>query len=202
MNYDYIESLVRQSKDGDRNSKEKLLEEFKPFIINISKKTFIHGYEFEDIMNECYRILLKCISLYNIENHRFVAYATTGIKNSINDLIKSSVKKNNIYGSSTLTIDSFAENICKDNDPLIEDILCNKYDHECLKYAIKCLNEEDLELINHIFYKNLTLKSYADKKNICYSYAFKKKRRILSKLLSHIKSYIAFNTNKTKTSVC
>lgn len=202
MNYDYIESLVRQSKDGDINSKEKLLEEFKPFIINISKRTFIYGYEFEDIINECYRILLKCISLYKIENHRFVAYATNGIKNSINDLIRSSLKKNNICGSSVLTIDSFVENTCIDNDPMVEDILCNKYDHDCLKYAMSCLNQEELELINHIFYNNLTLKSYADKKNICYSYAFKKKRHVLNKLLTHIKSHIAFNENETKTSVC
>ena len=59
MNYDYIESLVIKSKDGDEESKEKLVNEFKPFIINLSKRTFIHGYEFQDIMNECYRILFK-----------------------------------------------------------------------------------------------------------------------------------------------
>lgn len=38
MNYDYIENLVIQSKDGDESSKEKLIEEFRPFIINLSKK--------------------------------------------------------------------------------------------------------------------------------------------------------------------
>lgn len=202
MNYDYIESLVRQSKDGDTNSKEKLLKEFKPFIINISKKTFIHGYECEDIINECYRILLKCISLYKIENHRFVAYATNGIKNSINDLIKRSLKSANISGSSALTIDNFVENTFKDNEPMIEDILCRRYDHDCLKYAMNCLDEDEMELIKHIFYKNMTLKSYADKKNICYSYAFKKKRHVLNKLLTQIKPHIAFYENERKTSVC
>ena len=202
MNYDYIESLVRQSKDGDSSSKEKLLQEFKPFIINISKKTFIHGYEFEDIMNECYRILLKCISLYKIENHRFVAYAVHGIKNSINDLIKSNLKKNNISGSSTLMMDSFLENTCRDNEPMIEDILCSRYDHDCLKYAISCLNEEEIDLIRHIFYNKQTLKSYAENKNICYSYAFKKKKQVLNKLLTHINSHISLNKYETKTSVC
>ena len=66
MNYDYIENLVRLSKTGDNHSKEKLAEEFKPFIINISKRTFIHGYEFEDIMNECYKNFIQVyISLQN-----------------------------------------------------------------------------------------------------------------------------------------
>ena len=111
MNYDYIESLVRQSKDGDINSKEKLLEEFKPFIINISKRTFIYGYEFEDIINECYRILLKCISLYKIENHRFVAYATNGIKNNINDL---HIVANYLYDKETMTLEELQSLIQKE----------------------------------------------------------------------------------------
>lgn len=76
MNYDYIENLVIKSKDGDEESKEKLVNEFKPFIINLSKRTFIHGYDFEDIMNECYRILFKCVSYYKPNTQRFVAYAT------------------------------------------------------------------------------------------------------------------------------
>ena len=99
MNYDYIEDLVRKSKDGDKTSKEKLIEEFRPFITNLSKRTFIPGYDFDDFRNECYRILFKCISLYRTESHRFVAYATNGIKNNINDLIRTSIKTNNIHGS-------------------------------------------------------------------------------------------------------
>lgn len=94
MNYNHIENLVRLSKAGDKYSKEELVKEFKPFIINISKKTFINGYEFEDIMNECYKSLFQCISLYRTENHRFVAYATNGIKNNINDLIRKHIKNN------------------------------------------------------------------------------------------------------------
>ena len=39
MNYDYIENLVIKSKDGNEESKEKLANEFKPFIINLSKRT-------------------------------------------------------------------------------------------------------------------------------------------------------------------
>ena len=202
MNFNYIESLVAKAKNGDVSSKEIIFKEFRPMILNISKRTFVHGYDFSDIEHECYATLLKCIKIYDLDKKRFVAYATNGIKNSINDLIRSSLKKNNICGSSVLTIDSFVENTCIDNDPMVEDILCNKYDHDCLKYAMSCLNQEELELINHIFYNNLTLKSYADKKNICYSYAFKKKTHVLNKLLTHIKSHISFNENETKTSVC
>jgi hypothetical protein len=54
-------------------SKEKLAQEFRPFLLNISKRTFIDGYEMHYIQNECYKPLFKCVSLYNLERHRFVA---------------------------------------------------------------------------------------------------------------------------------
>ena len=65
MNFDYIEELVTNCKNGDLISKEKLVEEFKPLIFNISKKTFIDRYEMTDIQNECFTTLFKCDSLYN-----------------------------------------------------------------------------------------------------------------------------------------
>ena len=33
----------------------------------LSKRTFISGYDMEDIQNECYRILLRCLSLYKMD---------------------------------------------------------------------------------------------------------------------------------------
>lgn len=163
MDYDYIENLVRLSKTGDEYSKEKLVEEFKPFIINISKKTFIHGYEFNDIMNECYIALFKCISLYKMEMHRFVAYATNGIKNNINDLICRNLKNSKINGRSVLTIDNYIKETYKANIPEIIDSLCRKYDIDCLKYALKELTPDELNLINHLFFEGKTLKSYSQK---------------------------------------
>jgi len=57
------------------------------YTFNISKKTFIDGYEIHDIQNQCYETLFKCVSFYNLEKHRFVAYASNSIRNNINDLI-------------------------------------------------------------------------------------------------------------------
>ena len=186
MNYNYIETLVFSAKNEDNEAKEKLIKEFRPFILNLSKRTFIYGYEFEDIINECYRILFRCVALYKIETHRFVAYATNGIKNSINDLIKSNLKNNKISGAAALPIDTYIEDTYKAEIPALEDILCNKYDCSCLKYALDHLTEEELELIKYLFFKKKTLKSYANKKGMSYSYAMKKKRYALDKLFMYI----------------
>ena len=185
MDYDYIESLVKSSKDGDEKSKEKLLAEFRPFIINISKRTFINGYEFEDIVNECYKILLRCISLYKIDSHRFVAYASNGIKNSINSLIRSHL--NNNYP--LIPLDNYIEETCSSQLPETEDLIFNLYHMESLKYALSQLTEDERDLIKHIFFEEKTLKSYTDKKGISYSYGVKKKKYILDKLYMHINVY-------------
>lgn len=188
MDYDYIENLVILSKTGDEYSKEKLIEEFKPFIINLSKRTFIPGYEFDDIMNECYIALFKCISLYKTEMHRFVAYATNGIKNNIHDLIRKSLKNSALHVANIL--DNHVEETYKADIPEITDLLCRQYDNDCLKHALRQLTSDEFELINHLFFKDKTLKSYTDKKEICYSYAVKKKRYVLDKLFMHINIYI------------
>ena len=190
MNYDYIENLVKKSKDGDEYSKEKLIEEFRPFIINLSKRTFILGYDYDDFKNECYRILFRCILLYKIESHRFVAYATNGIKNSINDLIRTSIKNSNIHGSATTVYDNYIEETYLTYEPKIEEVLCSKYDSDCLKYAMSQLTEEELNLVEHLFYQNKTLKSFAEKNKICYSYAVRKKRHTLDKLFMYINIYL------------
>lgn len=88
MDFNYIEALVTKCKNNDEDAKEKLSEEFRPLIYNISKRTFIDGYNAHDIIQECYQSLFKSVSMYNLEKHRFVAYATNAIKNNMNDLIK------------------------------------------------------------------------------------------------------------------
>ena len=69
----------------------------------------ISEYDYDDFKNEFYRILFRCISLYKIEYHKFVAYATNGIKNSINDLIRSSIKTNDIHGYGTAVYGNYVK---------------------------------------------------------------------------------------------
>lgn len=195
MDYSYIENLVKLSKSEDEYSKEKLAEEFRPFIINIAKKTCIHVYDFEYIINECYKILFICIVLYKTESHRFVSYATNGIKNSINDLIKRNIQTNNINGYGSTVFDNSVEETYKDDTPEITDLLCNQYDNDCLKYALKQLNSDELNLITHLFYEDKALKFYAYEKELSYSYTSKKKRYVLDKLFMHINIYINRNKN-------
>lgn len=88
MDYKHIESLIISTKAGDTLSLENPTEEFTPLIKNICRKTHLPGYIQEDPEQECIISLMHCIEKYTPSHHKFVAYATNGIKNNLNYLIK------------------------------------------------------------------------------------------------------------------
>ena len=186
MNFEYIETLVTNSKNGDALSKEKLAEEFKPLILNISRKTFIDGYEIHDLHNECFTTLFKCVSVYDLEKHRFVAYATNSIKNNINDLIKRIKTRSATEGHAALSLHEDAEKDLPSQEVGLEDLLCEQCDLDELRFAINNLTEDEKELIDFIFYKNNTVQTYAYFKNLCYSTANQKKKVTLKKIFNHM----------------
>ena len=186
MNYDKIENLVLLAKLGEEQAKEELAQEFKPYILNLSKKTFINGFEFEDIKSECYRVLFNCIRLYDPEKHRFVAYATNGIRNSINFLIRSSIRKDKSDGPETLILDDNLENILSHDLGFIEDELFKVVFRKKLKDALNKLDYDELELIDFVFFKKKSLMDFSRYKNITYRKAVTKRNKILNKLRSFI----------------
>ncbi len=189
MDFDYIEALVNKCKNNDEAAKEKLASEFRPLIYNISKRTFIDGYNFHDIQQECYQSLFKSVSMYNLQKHRFVAYATSSIKNNINDLIKRTKSRSFTEGNDALSLHDNFEKDIPSQEISTEISLCELCDYEDLKLALKDLNEEELELINFVFFRNYTVRDYAYLRNMCYSTAIVKKKTILKKILNNISLY-------------
>ena len=187
MNYTQIESLVKSSRQGNHTSKELLAEAFKPFILSISQKTFINGYDFYDIQSECYKILFNCVSLYKPENNRFVAYATSGIKKSLNDLIKKSKNRSHAEGNEALILCSYLEHLLPSEIPTTEEVLCEKADYEIVISALSKLPSKEKDLITYVFLENNTVRAYAALHNINYSTAIFIKNNALKILFKEIK---------------
>lgn len=182
MDYNKIESLVRQAKDGDVKAKEELTTEFTPFIINLSKKSFVDSYEFEDIKNECYSTLFKCVKLYDCDKHRFVAYATNAIKNSVNNLIRVSVRREKTEGPGAFILDGNLENVLTSNLDEVDDYICDMLYSSKLKNVMKELSPSERELLDFVFFKKYTLIKYAKLKEIPYSTLVNRKNILLNKL--------------------
>lgn len=189
MNFDYIENLVIRCRNNDETAKEKLTDEFKSLIYNISKKTFVDGYSTYDIQQECYKSLFKSVSMYNLEKHRFVAYATNAIKNNVNDLIRKTNFRSSTDSHDALSFNASFEEDIPSQEISIEASLCEICDYKDLKLALRNLSEEEIELINFVFYKNHTVKEYASFKDMCYSTAILKKKTILRKIFNNIPAY-------------
>ncbi|OPJ64890.1 sigma-70 family RNA polymerase sigma factor [Clostridium oryzae] len=181
MNYELIENLVISAKADNDAAKEALLNEFNPFIINISRKSFINSYETSDIQSECYKTLLRCINLYDTSKHRFVAYATNSIKNSINYLIRGSIRRNIGDGPSSLVMDDMFENSLSSQEN-IEDIILMSEFREKLSEALKLLSDEEKELVTYVFFHRYSIKKYSEFKGISYSRAVRRKNSVLAKL--------------------
>ena len=187
MNYTQIESLVQSSRQGNHTSKELLAEAFKPFILNISKRTFINGYDFYDVQSECYKILFNCVSLYKPETNKFVAYATSGIKKSLNDLIKKSKNRSHAEGHEALILCGYLEHLLPSEIPTTEEVLCEKADYEIVISALSKLPSKEKELITYVFLENNTVRAYAALHNINYSTAIFIKNNALKILSEEIK---------------
>lgn len=186
MNYTQIECLVQSSKQGNTTSKELLAEAFKPFILNISQKTFINGYDFYDIQNECFKILFNCVSLYKPETNRFVAYATSGIRKSLNDLIKKSKNRSHAEGHEALILCGYLEHLLPSEVPTTEEVLCEKADYEIVSAALNKLPTKEKEIITYVFIEQNTVRSYAALHNINYSTAIFIKNNALKILFEEI----------------
>lgn len=187
MDYECIEKLVNAAKAGDTKAKENLVMEFTPLINSISRRTFIHGYETCDIKSECFTTLFICISRYNTDSHRFVAYATNSIKNNINYLIRESIKRNKLDGFVTLSLDDKLIDFLPSAAYSIDEKLCCLDDYNDLSSAIKNnLTEEEKQLVSFLFFKENTLTNYAASNSISYVAASKRKKKVLNKLKKYI----------------
>ena len=182
MDLNYVESLVVLAKTGDKQAKEKIIEEFRPFIINLSNKTYIHGYEFSDIQNECYCSLLKAINLYDIERHRFVAYASRCIRLNLYDLIRCNLSKNKVNGKETLELNENLDSLYLSDNTNIDELVITKQNYQIINKALNNLSTEEKRLFKHLIIDNKPLTDYAFINNIYYHSAQSQKNKLLKKL--------------------
>lgn len=186
MNFNYIDSLVTKAKNGDVCAKEIIFEEFRPMILNLSKRTFVHGYDFSDIEHECYATLLKCIKIYDLDKKRFVAYANMAIKNNINYLIKKTCSRSSSEGSEALILNGTLEHVLPSNNELVDVQVTDNILAESLYKYINKLTPQYKDILNFTLINNGSLKEYSKNNNINYPTTVNIKNRALKQLRKQI----------------
>jgi RNA polymerase sigma factor (sigma-70 family) len=69
-----------------------------------------------------------------------------------------------------------------EDEQMIEDILCDKATLLILQEAMAALNEEEQELIQAIYYKDLTVREIGKEKGVSHMTIVKRNKKILDKL--------------------
>lgn len=182
MNYSYIETLVKQTKEKDKKATENLIKEFQPTINYFINKYHIPGYEKQDLINDSIQILLHAATIYNLEKHRFVSYGINAIKNNLLYILRKALKCKNherLFYNDTeeAYIYQTNENIIDQTD--YSNLASNK---ALIKTLLKDLNENEQELLYLIFTKDIKAIEYAKRKNISYTAVAKRKGKLLAKL--------------------
>lgn len=184
-----IENLVREAKKGSNLAKSELMKRFTPFVIKKAKETYIRNCDMEDLIQLGNISVLKAIDKYDLEKGNFVSYVTFAINNNFNYEIRKRGKER-FEGSLNKVLEDGMEifSMVSDNVDIEEDIII-KERRNYLKKTLMELSSEEKELIISIYFNDIKVKDYADRKNIKYGTVLKRKRTALNKLKEKLKNY-------------
>nr|WP_281064325.1 sigma-70 family RNA polymerase sigma factor [Clostridium muellerianum] len=88
--------LVKKAQNGDEKSLQAIIKIFQGFMYKIASSIYINGYEVEDLFQIESIALIKAVFKYNCEyKNAFTTYATTAIKNAVNNELRSFLNKRN-----------------------------------------------------------------------------------------------------------
>jgi RNA polymerase sigma factor (sigma-70 family) len=186
MNYNEIESCVIRAKKGYQEDMLEILNQFRPFIIKTARQFNIRNFDLYDLIQIANIALINAVARYNLGSHSFVGYALSAIRNEL----RYTARKNSKF-MGNLSLNSHMEFRDNSSDEIMdciaadvnleEDMLRSESFSE-VRQAISKLAEDELELVEAVYYGGASLKAYAEKKGLVYSQAVTKKNRILKKL--------------------
>ncbi|MBP1745335.1 MAG: Sigma-70 region 2 domain protein [Firmicutes bacterium] len=175
MDHRLMEELVKKSKDGDSGASLQLLEDFTPFIISTARKLYINGHDLEDLIQIGRLSFLAALSKYDTgREFCFPAYAVNAVKNNYHHLIRKAADRNYEPSSSAL------EHMTSGED--IEEEYLRRESATLLAKHLDSLTAEDRDLIDWFYFKDGSIKEYADASGQTYNSVVKRKQRILGRL--------------------
>lgn len=181
MNYQNVESIVKRIKSGDNAAKLELIKQFKQNINSLLRRTYIHGYENEDLENECYGALFHAVKLYDPDKHRFVAYATNAIRNQLYYIGRNTISQKFRNDDTGIIFTPELEKLMVADIDIENDFIKNSTIKK-VDDIILSLNNEERQMVYSLFFESKTLKQYAYENRIPYSAAFYKKNQLIKKI--------------------
>lgn len=168
--YKYIERLVIEAKENNKESLMELYNIFLPYLKMWLSRITLKEYTFDDIKQEYFLWLVYAINKYK-GTCTFTSYITMTIKNNLFMIIR----KKYLETSTELTF-LIEDNTC------IEDLVCNKLDLLNMVEESKKLTDIERKVLKDYYFNDLTLYCISSRINKKYSTTAKIKSKALLKL--------------------
>ncbi|MDP4143012.1 MAG: sigma-70 family RNA polymerase sigma factor [Bacillota bacterium] len=185
-----LNQLLLMAKNGDKNAIEQILIMFTPLVMKNALSIFIAGYDVDDLKQIGYISIVNAVNKFDFEKcTSFKAYVKNAVQNNFRCLIRDKCKDNattslNIKGADELELEDLIadSNTVEDEIIYLEELKEMNEKEKVLKIALGKLSEEERELIEYTYFRNISLKEYAASKGIKYVTCSKRKQRIIMKL--------------------
>lgn len=193
--------LIQKAHRGDKQSKEELIEMFKPFIFKEANKYFAKGYDKEDFVQQGILSVLKTINKVDMDRlleskSNLPSYFCTSIKNNYLDLIKKEGKNSSILSLDNQTTEdkeanaSLLDTLAADDN--IEKDICLKETNASLYKSLYLLDPLERELVEYMYLSNKknTATDFIKNHNITFYQFNKIKSKALMKINQSLKGDI------------
>ena len=187
------ENLLILAKNGHKDSMEKIINNYYPFIIKETKGIFLDSYVFEDLVQTGIESILKGINKFDLDKgvDKFSPYIFLCIKNNFNYLCRKEIRNNNSLSLNAVIKDNMESIDFLESNQTLEEIVFQNLKSKELSLALKFLNHEELDLVTFLYLstpngKKQLLSQYAKIREKDYYYCTSLKKRTLQKLKNSI----------------
>lgn len=158
--------LIKNAQNGDKLSFEEILKRLKGFIYSKCLKTYISGYDTEDLVSECNKEVISAVYKYDVNrsNGAALSYLTTSIVNCLKMLIRKNASRPAVISLNQKTEEDgnteIVDLIFAEED--VEATVIFNIDKDIIMQLIEKLPERQRELIEGVYFKNLKISEYGE----------------------------------------
>lgn len=177
--YKEIGKLYTLAKGGDLKAKEDLLSKLYPLVISSIRRYYKKKNDYEDLIQEGYEIILKCIEDYDPKRKvHLLGYIKTMLKYHY---LNKHREKTALSLNEPLEDGEMVDLVVGDEkDPL--DMLVEREECTILKKSIETLTPRQKKVIIDFYIKNLSISEIAENMGISYRTVVNLKANGLKKL--------------------
>ncbi len=184
--YKVIDELLEGSKEGDKASKEELLNKLRPLIISSINKYYPNARDYEDLIQDGYIVILQCIDDFDpAKGVYFLGFVKTMLKYNYlqNHRIKRCFSLNVSVGE-----DSESELVdlleSKDLGPVEIQLISDE--NKIIKDSLSVLGPRQRQVIWLFYVEEMSIGDIAHKLNISYRTVVNSKTKALKRLKKEI----------------